>query len=233
MTPGSAPRAGITAVVIVAVLSILGVLGWWSDRRGEAREQVDPSPPTPWAEEEVRGRWMVLYTGYGDVTGGDQELTLSPRSADAPDVTHAALVHTTQECLDADFALTVRTESQVRLGTPNPWEVGWVLWNFRDNLHFYAVALKPNGWEISKQDPDYPGSQRFIAASPEPQFPIGADYRVAVSQDWPRMTVTVDGQELATVTDDESPYRGGAVGLYTEDARVRFSSFDLPECLTP
>ena len=64
-------------------------------------------------------------------------------------------------------------------GEPNPWEVGWLLWCFspdpthpydpsptsNSNFRFYAVVLKPNGWEVSKQDPSYKGGQRFLKSN--------------------------------------------------------------------
>lgn len=62
---------------------------------------------------------------------------------------------------------------------PNPWEVGWLLWCFspdpthpydpsptsNSNFRFYALTLKPNGWEVSKQDPSYKGGQRFLKSN--------------------------------------------------------------------
>lgn len=188
-----------------------------------------PEPLHQWTDGDVHGPWTVLYAGYGEAAGNDDEVVLEPRSAVSPDLTHAGLVHTTETYVDPTFEVTVHTEAQVRQGAPNEWEVGWVLWNFRDDEHFYAVALKPNGWEISKQDPDYRGNQRFIASGNEPAFPIGHDYRVRVEHDWPRMTVSVDGEELGTIVDEETPYRGGAIGLYTEDARVRFHGLDVQD----
>lgn len=179
------------------------------------------------------GPWTVRYTGYGTVKQDGSSIVLSPRSASSVDRTHGALVHTTKRCQDADFALTVRTDAQVRQGTANPWEVGWVLWNFHNDTRFYALALKPNGWEVTKQDPAYRGDQRFVATGHDPKFPVGGSYRVAITQRWPQMTISVDGTELVTITDDDKPYRGGSVGLYTEDARVAFSDFDLPPCLAP
>lgn len=218
------PRMLVTASVLVGAMALAVLV-----RR-------DSTPP----EDDQIG-WTVLFTGYGEVTSDDGVVVLEPRSAASKDDTHAALVRTTQAFVDADFEVTVRTEAQVRRGTPNTWEVGWVLWNFRDNDHFYAVALKPNGWEISKQDPAYPGKQRFLATGEGRVFPVGRDYRVRVEQDWPRMTVSVDGEELTTLVDEEAPYRSGYVGLYTEDARVRFTDLDLlevtetraPSTLTP
>lgn len=64
-------------------------------------------------------------------------------------------------------------------GEPNPWEVGWLLWCFspdpthpydpsptsNSNFRFYALTLKPNGWEVSKQDPSYKGGQRFLKSN--------------------------------------------------------------------
>ena len=182
----------------------------------------------PWADGSTHVRWQVMYTGYGTVTGNDQQVRLEPHTAEAANITHGALVHTTDTYQDASFAVTVRTEEQLRRNDqPNAWEVGWVQWNLRDNDHFYAVALKPNGWEISKQDPAYPGAQRFLATGTERTFPVGGDHRVEITQEWPRMTVTVDGTELATVTDEENPYRGGSIGLYTEDAAVLFHDFRI------
>lgn len=62
---------------------------------------------------------------------------------------------------------------------PNPWEVGWLLWCFspdpthpydpsptsNSNFRFYALCLKVNGWEVSKQDPSYKGGQRFLKSN--------------------------------------------------------------------
>lgn len=178
---------------------------------------------TAWVDGETHGRWQVVFTGHGEVAGDDSSVSMEPQSAVSADITHGALVTTHESYLDADFSIDVLTESQVRAGDPNPWETGWVVWNYRDNDHFYALALKPNGWEISKQDPDYVGKQRFIVSGTDDVFPIGTTYHVEVGQDWPEMTVSVDGQVLATVVDEETPYRGGAVGMYTEDARVKFT----------
>lgn len=244
MSPRRKRHAVITGALL-AMLTVL-VLAVSAERSGNGTRLPEKgSTPTPsagasppegatssaWVDGQVHGRWTVRYAGYGEVSGSDDDVVLQPASAATPDITHGALVHTTAECLDADFAVTVRTESQVRDGEPNPWEVGWVLWNFHHDTRFYAVVLKPNGWEISKQHPDYPGNQNFLTSGSEPRFPLGGEYRVTVTQDWPRMTVSVDGEELATVIDRDGPYRGGAVGLYTEDARVRFNDFDLPQCL--
>lgn len=219
----SPKRRALIGWGIFGVASIAIVIGVMWAMRPTGNEAT-------WAQGETYGDWVVRYTGYGAVTSDGERITLEPQAAADHAITHGGLVHTTGQCQEADFAVSLNTESQVRQGSPNTWEVGWVLWNFQSDTQFYAVALKPNGWEISKQDPNYEGNQRFLASGDSPTFPIGKDYRVTVTQDNGTMTVSADGQELATVTDEETPYRDGAVGLYTEDARVHFFDFDLPDC---
>lgn len=176
-----------------------------------------------WAEGSEHEGWRVVFDGHGSVRPDDGAVVLEPRSAASADVTHGGLVVTTQAYpAGTDLAITARTEEQLRQGEPNPWEVAWVLWNYEDPEHFYAVVLKPNGWEVSKQDPAYRGNQRFLASGTEPRFPIGPGYRVEVEQTDGVMAVSVDGEPLVEVTDTERPYTEGSVGLYTEDARVRF-----------
>jgi hypothetical protein len=45
---------------------------------------------------------------------------------------------------------------------------------------------------------------------------------VRVVQRGTTITVWGDGQQLLQFTDTERPYTAGSVGLYTEDATVRF-----------
>lgn len=89
------------------------------------------------------------------------------------------------------FSANIVTEAQLRSpdntpptkenpdSKPNPWEVGWLLWCFspdpthpydpsptsNSNFRFYALCLKANGWEVSKQDPSYKGGQRFLKSN--------------------------------------------------------------------
>ena len=76
------------------------------------------------------------------------------------------------------LSANIVTTAQLR-SRPNPWEVGWLLWCFspdpthpydpsptsNSNFRFYALCLKPNGWEVSKQDPSYKGGQRFLKSN--------------------------------------------------------------------
>ena len=176
-----------------------------------------------------RCEWTTVHHGYGKVSCTRGTVRLSTKTSTSSDETHAALATVDDVMVEAGttqtITATVRTVAQLRTGSdPNPWEVAWLLWNYTDDQHFYALALKPNGWEISKEDPAYPGAQRFLASGDVPTYPIGAAFDVTVTMttagDAVTMTVSVGGAELATVTDKESPYPSGAVAAYTEDATI-------------
>ena len=181
----------------------------------------------PWRDGERHGHWRAVYDGYGTTrisTEGGHQLTMLPRSASDPQVTHGGLVTTVREFDDIDVTIQMRTVRQLRSGGANSWEVAWLLWHYTDDHHFYSIVLKPNGWELGKEDPAYPGSQRYLATGDTPVFPIGMQHTVQVRQVENSMAVWANGKLLATYTDNERPYLGGRIGLYTEDAHVVFDS---------
>lgn len=181
-----------------------------------------------WEDETVHGPWLSVYDGFGTnqvvVTNGNKVLAQAPRASLLPDETHASLVVTRKSFEDVVLRVRLKTVAHLRTILPNPWETAWVLWNYTDDEHFYYLALKPNGWELGKEDPAYPGAQRFLATGSSPVFPIGKWYRVRIRQVGATIDVSVDGEHLVSFTDGERPYRQGAVGLYNEDADVRFDA---------
>ena len=151
-----------------------------------------------------------------------QVLIESPAVSTSSGVTHASLVNTTASFGDMDTTVRLRTVQQLRTPTPNPWEVAWVLWHYTDDTHFYYLALKPNGWELGKEDPAYPGAQRYLVTSSSPTYAVGTWHTVRVRQIANVMTVWADGTQLASFTDNERPYTSGTLGLYNEDSLVHF-----------
>jgi len=127
------------------------------------------SIPSIWGADGTTNAGLhVYYSGYGTVSvvddGRSRALQLSPMVSTTPSVTHATLLNTTATYGDMDATVTMTTAAQLRQGSaPNTWEVGWVLWHFTDDVHFYSFMLKENGWELGKEDPAYPGAQRFLA----------------------------------------------------------------------
>lgn len=152
-------------------------------------------------------------------------LLLSPQASTTPGETHAALVVSQASFSNVRFSAGFETVEQLRTGSePNPWESAWAIFDYTDNAHFYYVAFKPNGWELGKVDPAYPGGQRFLATGSMPVSAIGTEHSFDIQQDGNVISVWLDGALLTTFTDNERPYLSGKVGFYTEDARVAFDN---------
>lgn len=170
--------------------------------------------------------WRIAYNGFGHVSeraqGDEVLLTLEPARAKSPTSTHAALVFSASRWRNFTAEIRVRTNRQLRRPHPNPWEVGWVLWHYVSDQHFYYVILKPNGWELGKEDPNYPGDQRFLATDASPVFPPGRWYTIRVQQHGDVIHVSVDGRLLVRFADTRHPYLVGRIGLYVEDASATF-----------
>ncbi|MFE3830621.1 family 16 glycoside hydrolase [Streptomyces sp. NPDC059092] len=210
---------GLVLAVVVLATGGLVMAGLWDEERRTTSAES-------WQDGTVHGPWRSVFHGYGGNTGGVDELDLTPRAARERDRTHACLVVSTARYGQLDFRARMRTVEQLRTPEPNPWEVAWLVWAYTDPEHFYYLALKPNGWELGKRDPEYRGGQRFLATG-TPRFAVGDWSDIRVRQYGPRMTVVVDGREVVAFTDTERPYTAGSVGGYTEDARVEFRDITI------
>jgi hypothetical protein len=177
----------------------------------------------PWADGLEYGAWTSVYDGYGTTrveAGETWVLSQTPKTTKSDGVTHGALAVTRQKYGDVDFSVQQRTVTQLRMPHPNPWEVPWVLWAHADDTHFYYLVLKPNGWELGKEDPAYLGAQRYLATGSSPTFCVGAWHTVRVRHVGHTIEAWGDGQLLVSFTDRERPYSRGHIGLYAEDAHV-------------
>ncbi|HEY5899286.1 MAG TPA: family 16 glycoside hydrolase [Burkholderiales bacterium] len=152
-------------------------------------------------------------------------LELCPQVSTSPYETHAALVVSQGSFTDVSFSAGFETIQQLRTGSaPNAWESAWAIFDYTDNQHFYYVAFKPNGWELGKADPAYPGAQRFLATGSTPVSAIGTEHSFDIQQTGNVLKVWLDGALLTTFTDNENPYLSGKIGFYTEDAKVAFDN---------
>lgn len=173
------------------------------------------------------GAWTSVFDGFGcnSVTGDGTAFWMEekPIASLSQFETHASLVTGPAFTTPLRFVLGVKTIAQLRTNSPpNPWETAWVVWGYTDNDHFYYFAPKPNGWELGKRDPSYPGGQRFLATGSSPAYPVGSLAAVEIEQTENVLSVTVDGRRLTEFTDNERPYLSGSIGLYNEDAQVGF-----------
>lgn len=190
---------------------------------------IPATPAGNWPQSTVQGEWFVNFNGFGSVTSDGTSITLVPQ-ADFNN-THAALVTTNASYNTASNPLTVEARivnnAQVNTGTPNPWEIGWLFWNYTSNVNFTYFALKTNGWELGKGDPAYPGAQNFLATGGLPATSIGVPYNIKVEQTGTLIKVYINGALVTTYNDTSNSYTNGKVGLYTEDANVSFSNISV------
>ena len=180
-----------------------------------------------WRDGTRHRNWKDQFGGYGKVgISRDRSKVQAsiPKVSRDRGETHAALVTSLVSFGDADITVRIKTARQLRVPQPNPWEMGWVLWHYTNDAHFYYVILKQNGWELGKEDPAYPGNQRFLVTDAYPKFRVGTWYTVHIRQVGATITVWVDGAYLGTFTDQDRPYLHGSLGLYGEDSEVHFDN---------
>lgn len=183
--------------------------------------------PEVWPDGSAHGPWVAVYNGLGETTYDDGTIELAPEVARTAGETHAGLVVSVAQYGDVDYSAVVHTLEQTRVGSPpNPWEVGWVVWHYTSSTSFYYFSLKPNGWELGKADRGYTGAQRFLSTGGSPTED-GRPHTVRIRQVGATVDVWVDTVHVVTSTDTEAPYDRGSVGVYSEDAVVRFSDLQV------
>lgn len=183
--------------------------------------------------------WTVVYDGYGSVVFDEGGIVMEPMASTSPGETHAALVLAKQTLSSplAEFCLTIEatTEAQLRDTSPNPWEVFWIFFNavFEDgHEETNYFILKTNGIELGRAF-DGDDEQEFLVTESEPRLGLGSRVLYVLRKSPGRLTVSIDGEAVIDYTNGTDPdflyEHAGAIGLYTEDARVRVHSVSL-EC---
>ena len=202
-----------------------------------------------WSEGATVGGWNVAFNGYGfsgiEKEGNNRVFYQKPQASVSSGETHAALLLSTNSFTNPDFAVSSKIVQQLRTPTPNAWEVPWMYLNYTDNYHFYYFTLKKNGWELGKEDNTkldplgvdcvwpsllnckYPGAQRFLATGSSPSAAVGTWYTTRMVSNNGVISAYVNGNLITSFTDTDNPYSSGKVGLYNEDAYVRFDNVSI------
>ena len=169
------------------------------------------------------GSWQ---TWWGNASFGPGSISLSSAVPSAPAETHSALVTSKRTWSDSTISVTTTTLSQLRTGNaPNPWEVGWVMFRFRDLANYYYFIVKTNGFELGKKQGS--DAQIFLATGDLPRLTVGQPRRVQLQVHGARIRVSVDGTQVVDFTDPNPLVGPGSVGLYEEDSQARFDSLAI------
>ncbi|MBI4411970.1 MAG: hypothetical protein HY541_05765 [Deltaproteobacteria bacterium] len=206
-----------------------------------ADESPIDEPPTDGGDTTVTvpttaDQWTEVYNGYGSV-GFDavEGIVMEPQIPVGND-THSALVlaKITETCPVKDFRLTIEatTIDQLRPENPNPWEVFWIFFNYLPDGAAKTTnyfILKTNGIELGRAYEET--AQEFLYTVPEPQLMVGTSNIFVLEKSGGNLTVSIDGSEALNYQSGDWPGglydQAGAIGLYTEDARVRIHTVTI------
>ena len=203
----SARRLAPLAVLLLAGLTLAGAAGA-ARERAQALTTASAAQWTTW--------WGSAQFGTGGVT-------LSSTVPTSAGETHSALVTSKRTWRDQTISFRTTTLSQLRAGSaPNPWEVGWVMFRFRDLANYYYFIVKTNGVELGKKQGS--DAQIFLATGDLPRLDLNQSRAVTVQAQGARIRVSVDGTQVIDYTDPHPLLAPGSVGLYEEDSHVRFDS---------
>jgi hypothetical protein len=200
-------RVAPLAVLLLAGLALAGAAGAARDRP----QALTTSSAAQW------------NTWWGSAAFGAGGVTLSSTVPTSAGETHSALVTSKRTWRDQTISLRTTTLSQLRAGTPpNPWEVGWVMFRFRDLANYYYFIVKTNGVELGKKQGS--DAQIFLATGDLPRLDLDRARAITVRAQGARIRVSVDGTQVIDYTDPHPLLAPGSVGLYEEDSQVRFDS---------
>ena len=205
-------RLAFVATVLLAALVLAGLATAATPRQRQARQPAAVSFAAQWR------------TWWGAATFGSTGVTLASAVPTSPAETHSALITTKKTWRDPTISFNTTTLNQLRLGSaPNTWEVGWVMFRFRDLANYYYFIVKTNGFELGKKQGS--DAQIFLATGDLPRLTLNRSHAITLRVQGARILVSVDGNQVVDFTDPHPLAGAGSVGLYEEDSQVRFDSF--------
>ena len=185
-------------------------------------------------------RWDSIYTGFGSMGVAQDNSTGNyffeePQPPKSSNTTHSGLAITTKKFQDFDLTLDMMTVKQLRENNSNPWETAWIVWHYTDSFHWYAFLLKTNGIQLEKKDNELKNdtAEIFLQTKPSTAFKLGTWYNVRILHEnshtsTPHIQIWIDGVKVVDYIDNKvqnsEKLSFGAIGLYTEDASVRFDN---------
>jgi hypothetical protein len=203
-------RLVVLAVLVGAALAVVGAAAAGTSRKQPLRQPLAVS---------LAGQWQTWWGSAAFTPGG---VTLASAVPTSPAETHSALVTTKRTWSDPTISFTTSTLAQLRTGSaPNSWEVGWVMFRFRDLSNYYYFMVKTNGYELGKKQGS--DAQIFLATGDFPQLALNKPRKVTVQAQGPRIRISVDGVQVVDFTDPHPLLGAGSVGLYEEDSQVQFA----------
>lgn len=181
-----------------------------------------PSPTQIWAANQ----FYEVWNGFGSTSWSNTTLTLLPKAPTQPSESHSALV-VSKTSLKPPYRVqfNLTTVSQLRQNSPpNPWEVGWFVFGYKQDGKFKYILLKPNGYGLELGESLLNDAQNFLYTSPFNRdfFPVGQTYAMDMEVKKQTITLTINGIRYLTYTlsTKDQLTLDGKIGFYSENAKV-------------
>jgi hypothetical protein len=177
------------------------------------------------------GQWNCLYAGYGSTgvksINNVKVFELLPKTAMSKSESHSALVQSILKCSDFTLDTNIRTVKQLRqITTPNPWEVGQLLFRYTNDANYYVFILKTNGFEFNRV---YGGVEKYLVNKTTPKLTMNTWNHVQVSAVGNHFKIWLDGILIVDYVDSSMPAKlaSGSVVMYGEDSQVNFGNMNI------
>lgn len=169
-------------------------------------------------DQKELSNWNIIYDGDGNVSTSDNHILLSPNPNILGNETHSALV-TYYRNMPEEYVLDLKlvVHKQFR-SNPNPWEAGWVLFNYEDSSNFYYFIPKTNGIELGRF---VDGKQEFLFNADSPKISLKIPSRIKLVLNNGRLDAFVNSIRVVH-NYPINVISNAKVGLYSEDSEVEF-----------
>jgi len=185
-----------------------------------ATSGTSPTSSTSLFSDDFSGtlsKWTVVYTS-ASIVSGQLDLIPSDQTYNSSSATHAPLIAGGDETWkDYIYSVKMKTVKQLRPTSPNPWEVGWVIFRYQNASNFYYFIQKTNGIELGKL---VNGTQKFLYTAGSPTLPLDKFNTYQIILKGNNIKISIDGSQVVNYTDSSSPFLSGKIGLYNEDAET-------------
>ena len=183
------------------------------------------------------GKWKDEYNGFGAAgvmaDGNNNSFFMYPKKSVVKSETHSNLIRTVKKYKSFDVNIDTVTEKQLRRNdSPSAWEVAWIMFRYVDKFHHYYFVLKTNGYELGKVDNDRSINKQIFLVTEESnstRLYIGNWQHVRINMIDNHIRVWVNGSKIIDIIDTNmrDALKKGYIGLYDEDALVKFDNISI------
>jgi hypothetical protein len=194
--------------------------------------------PLDGGQVSPNGKWQNVYSGSGSTgvndSGGTNVFYLSPKIVQTSNDTQASLVKSTATFCNFVLNFDIKTVKQLRQNSaPNPWEVGWIIFRYTDEFHYYWFRIATDGINLGKKDCDTCSNsvdgQEFLVTKDNPTLNLNSWIHWRINAFGNHFQIFADQNKLVDYIDNNmsSKLSSGNIAMYSEDAYVLYDNIKV------